>query len=225
MVTENGIEVVFFDMDHTILGIDCSVSWKKFLADRVLAPPEDRDKADYFWGLYCQGRTPVEDFVRFQYREFIGRTIEEMKTLTQEHFEERIRSFIYPQAQAVINDFRSHGVPTVLITGTNRYIAEPIVEAMRITTLLSTEPEIVEGKFTGRYIKPFLYKQGKLRKAHDYCAILGTTMDRATFFADSINDLEMLESVGYPVAVNPHENLRTVAKARKWRIERWTTKK
>lgn len=218
-------EVAFFDMDHTILGVDCSVSWKKFLVDRVLAPAEDRDKADYYWGLYCQGRTPVEDFVRFQYREFIGRTIEEMRALTQEHFEERIRPFIYPQAQALIDDFAAHGVPTALVTGTNRYIAEPIVEAMRITTLLPTEPEVVKGKFTGWYIKPFLLKQGKLQKARDYCATLRTTMDKAAFFADSINDLGMLESVGYPVAVNPHENLRAKAQARKWRIERWTTEK
>ena len=52
--------VAFFDMDHTIIGIDCSVSWKYFLVDRGLAPEEDRAKADYYWKLYCLGNTPTQ---------------------------------------------------------------------------------------------------------------------------------------------------------------------
>jgi HAD superfamily phosphoserine phosphatase-like hydrolase len=215
-------EVVFFDMDHTILDIDASVLWKKYLCDLGLAPAEDRERVDYFLKLYHQGRTPVEDFVKFQYREFIGRTIEEMRAITYQYFEEHVRPFILPDAQAVVDDSEAHDIPTVLLTGTNRYIAEPIVEAMRITTLLPTEPEIIDGKFTGGYIKPFLIKQAKLQKAREHCHALQTSMERAVFFADSINDLEMLESVGYPVAVNPHENLLKEAQSRGWPVEHWS---
>lgn len=215
-------DVAFFDMDHTILGTDASVSWKRFLVDIGLAPAEDRAKADYYLDLYHKGRTPVREFVKFQYREFVGRTIEEMQVLTRKHFEQRIRPYIYPDAQAVIDDFGVRNIPTVLVTGTNRHIAEPIIEAMRITTLLPTEPEVVDGKFTGGYLKPFLYKRGKLQKAIEHCDALQTSMDRAAFFADSINDLEMLESVGFPVAVNPSKKLLEQAHARGWAVEHWS---
>ena len=40
------IDVAFFDMDHTVLDMDCDVSWKYFLADKGLAPPADRTEAD-----------------------------------------------------------------------------------------------------------------------------------------------------------------------------------
>lgn len=94
----NEPDVAFFDMDHTILDIDASVNWKKYLAETGLAPPEDSARADYFLQLYHQGRTPIEEFVKFQYRDFIGRTIEEMRDMIRTYFEERVRSFIFPEA-------------------------------------------------------------------------------------------------------------------------------
>lgn len=216
------LDVVFFDMDHTILAIDCDVSWKMFLVDKGMAPAEDSAKAEYYWDLYCQGRSPVEEFVEFQLREFAGRTPEEMCVLTQRHFDERIRRFIYPEAHRVIEEFSAKGVPTVLVTGTNRFLSQPLVDAVGITTLLATEPEIVNGRFTGGIVEPFLLKQGKLLKAREYCHSLQTDLKHAAFFADSINDLEMLASVGTPVVVNPADKLIEEAKAHHWRIECWS---
>ena len=222
IIKSHQVDVAFFDMDHTILGIDCSVSWKYYLEARGLAPKGSGTKADYYWGLYCVGKTPVDEFVDFQYREFIGKTPEEMLDMTRQHFDERIAKYIYPQAQQVLNDYRAKNIPTALVTGTNRYIAQPIIEAMGITTLLPTKPEIIDGVFSGGYIKPFLFKQGKILAAQQYCEKLGTSMDRAAFYADSINDVEMLECVGFPVVVNPSEILEPIAKKRQWPIEKWS---
>ena len=216
------LDVAFFDMDHTILAIDCDVSWKKFLIDKGMAPAEDSAKAGYYWDLYYQGRSPIEEFVEFQLREFAGRTPGEMCVLAQRHFDERIREFIYPEAHRVIEEFSAKSVPTVLVTGTNRFLSQPLVDAVGITALLATEPEIVNGRFTGGIVEPFLLKEGKLLKAREYCQSLQTDLKRAAFFADSINDLEMLASVGTPVVVNPADMLIEEAKARHWRIERWS---
>jgi HAD superfamily hydrolase (TIGR01490 family) len=213
--------VAFFDMDHTIIGIDSSVSWKYFLADHGLAPEDDKTKADYYWNLYCQGRTPVDEFIEFQYREFSGKTVDEMRSLARCHFEERIGPHIYRGAEDKIKEFSKDGIPTALVTGTNRYIAEPIAEAMGITSLLPTEPEIVDGKFTGWYIPPFLLKEEKIRIAERYCRELGVLLDKASFFGDSVNDLEMLRRVGYPVVVNPGEKVLAVAEENSWPVERW----
>jgi phosphoserine phosphatase len=113
-------------------------------------------------------------------------------------------------------------VPTALVTGTNRFLSQPLVDAVGITTLLATEPEIVNGRFTGGIVEPFLLKEGKLLKAREYCQLLQTDLKHTAFFADSINDLEMLTSVGTPVVVNPAEKLLAEAKARRWRIECWS---
>jgi phosphoserine phosphatase len=43
-----------------------------------------------------------------------------------------------------------------------------------------------------------------------------------SFFTDSFNDLSLLEIVGEPVAVNPDYRLRKIARARNWKIERFS---
>ena len=213
--------VAFFDLDHTIIGIDCSVSWKYFLVDHGLAPENDKAKADHYLNLYRQGRMPIDEFVEFQYKEFRGKTVDEMQSLACSHFNERIRPYIYKGAQKKIRDFSKDRIPTVIVTGTNRYIAEPIAEAMKINALIATEPEIVEGKFTGWYIPPFLLKEGKITMAERYCRELGIHLNKASFFGDSVNDLDLLNKVGYPSVVNPCEKVLSIAKKKSWPIKRW----
>jgi len=218
----NDPEIVFFDMDHTVLGIDCDFSWKLFLAEEGLAPASDQERAARYLSLYHQGATPVEEFLEFQLREFIGRAPEEMRALAQRHFETCVTGHIFPRARDVIAEFGSNGVRTILLTGTNRIIAEPISQALRMADLLATELETVHGKFTGRIVGSYLSKEGKMNRAIAYCREMKTTLNRCAFFADSINDVQMLEKVGWPVAVNPKENLLAVAKSHNWQIEYWS---
>ncbi len=215
-------DLVFFDMDHTLLALDADNSWKYFLVDEGLAPAEDRTQADHYLHLYHLGQCPVDEFVRFQLREFSGRTRTEMSTLAQRHFNERIQPFIYPEAQQVIQDYTVRGIPTLLLTGTNRVIAEPIVMSLGISGLLATDLEIVNGRFTGGITGPFLSKKYKLQKAKESCDSLNSSLQKAAFYADSINDLQLLEKVGFPVVVNPSEKLRVVAEERQWQITRWS---
>lgn len=215
-------DLVFFDMDHTLLALDADNSWKYFLVDEGLAPAEDRARADRYLHLYHLGQCPVDEFLRFQLREFSGRTPTEMNVLAQRHFSERIQHFIYPEAVQVIQDYTVKGIPTLLLTGTNRVIAEPIVTSLGTSSLLATDPEILNGRFTGGITGPFLSKKYKLQKAKESCDNLNSSMQKAAFYADSINDLELLEQVGFPMVVNPSEKLRIVAEERQWQIKSWS---
>ena len=216
------IDLVFFDMDHTLLALDADNSWKYFLVDEGLAPAEDRAKADQYLHLYHLGLCPLDEFVRFQLREFCGRTPTEMSALAQRHFNERVQPFIYAEAVQVIRDCAARGIPTLLLTGTNRVIAEPLVMSLGISSLLATDPEIVNGQFTGGITGPFLSKKYKLQKAKESCDNLNSSLNKAAFYADSINDLQLLEKVGFPTVVNPSEKLRVVAEARHWPIKSWS---
>ena len=165
------LTVVFFDMDHTVIDIDCDVSWKHFLVDEGLAPLSDHKKADDFLRIYHKGKTDIDEFVRFQLHEFVGRTQEEMRDLAQRHFDTRVREHIYPQAYQEIEHFRTMGLPSVLLTGTNRILAEPVANCLGVTDLIATEPEIKEERFTGSIVEPFLMKEGKVKTARQYCEI------------------------------------------------------
>jgi HAD superfamily hydrolase (TIGR01490 family) len=215
------VEMAFFDMDHTVLDTDCDLSWKYFLVDKGLAPSFHRAEADRFLELYHQGRTPVNEFVKFQLSEFVNHSTEEIRMLADQHFQERVLEYIYPQAQQEINSFNQQGISTIMLTGTNRIIAEPIAKSLGISILLATEPEIKNGLFTGNIAGLFLMREGKLKAASDLCLSKHINLDNVTFYADSITDVTLLEKVGYPVVINPRENLRAIAEANQWRIEYW----
>ena len=215
------IELAIFDMDHTVMSIDCDHSWKYFLADEGFAPLAHRDEADRFLDLYHKGRTPINEFIEFQLSEFAGRSIAEIRTIADKHFEQRVRKLIYLQARNVIDKFNHDEIDTILLTGTNRIIANPIAKSLDVSRLIATEPEIEDGYFTGRIDGPFLMKEVKFKSAKDLCSERNIDLDRVTYFADSITDVPLLEKVGYPVVINPRKDMRSIAKANQWQIKYW----
>ena len=215
------IKLAIFDMDHTVLGIDCDHSWKYFLADEGFAPLAHRDEADRFLDLYHKGRTPINEFIEFQLSEFAGRSITEIRTIADKHFEQRVRKLIYLQARNVIDKFNHDEIDTILLTGTNRIIANPIAKSLDVSRLIATEPEIEDGYFTGRIDGPFLMKEVKFKSAKDLCSERNIDLDRVTYFADSITDVPLLEKVGYPVVINPGKDMLSIAKANQWQIKYW----
>ena len=208
-------------MDHTVLGIDCDHSWKYFLADEGFAPLAHRDEADRFLDLYHKGRTPINEFIEFQLSEFSDRSFAEIQTIADRHFEQRIRKHIYAQARDVIDKFNHAEIDTILLTGTNRIIANPIAKSLDVSRLIATEPEIEDGYFTGRIDGPFLMKEAKFKSAKDLCSERNIDLDRVTYFADSITDVPLLEKVGYPVVINPRKDMLSIAKANQWQIKYW----
>lgn len=216
------IKVAFFDMDHTVIDTDCDVSWKYFLVDEGLAPVSDRAEADRFFILYHQGQTNVEEFIRFQLREFRHRTPGEMQALARRHFDSRVRQYIYPRAGHEIENYRTAGIPVFLLTGTNRIIAEPIANELGVDQLFATEPAIHNGYFTGTIQGPFLMRDEKLNSALIYCRSKGIDLEHVTYYADSITDLKLLEQVGAPVVVNPGAELLRIARARGWSTHDWS---
>ena len=99
--------------------------------------------------------------------EFAGRSIAEIQTIADRHFEQRIRKHIYAQARDVIDKFDHDEIDTILLTGTNRIIANPIAKSLDVSRLIATEPEIEKNYFTGRIDGPFLMKEAKFKSAKD----------------------------------------------------------
>jgi phosphoserine phosphatase len=119
-------KIVFFDMDHTLLDLDCDVSWKEFLIDEGIAPVEERQDMERFFLEYQQGCLNEEEFLEFQLRQFRSKTPEEMRPLLERHFEQRAKPRIYSQARAAVRQYRQRNTPVVLLTATNEAIASPL---------------------------------------------------------------------------------------------------
>jgi len=203
----NKPDIVFFDMDHTLLDNDCDLSWKDFLAEQGLADASERDEADRFWDLYNQGRLPVEKFLDFQLKQFVGKTSDEMRVLSDRHFESHVRACIFPQAQSEIVRYQKDGIPVAILTATNRVISEPVALALNIIHIIATELEMQNGVYTGRIVKPYCFEKDKVTHAEKFCRENGGSLFRAVYYGDSMSDVPMLRSVGKAVVVNPGKAL------------------
>jgi len=84
------------------------------LADEGLAPESDRTEARRFFDLYHLGRTPVDEWIGFQLREFANHTPREMQELADRHYRMRIAEYVYPEARREINKYRGLDLPICL---------------------------------------------------------------------------------------------------------------
>ncbi len=215
-------KITFFDMDHTLMDNDCDVSWKEFLIDRGFADASARDELSTFWQQYVEGHLDVASFVDFQLREFRGKTPEEIAPLIREHFAERVEARIYPGARKIVEEMRSSGIPTYLLTATNEVIAGPVAESFRLDGMLATRLELRDGRYTGRIVPPYCFEEHKIGYAEEACRRHEVTLSEAAYFGDSGSDVPLLEKVGFPAVVNPKGELAARAAEAGWHVERWS---
>jgi HAD superfamily hydrolase (TIGR01490 family) len=216
------IDIVFYDMDHTLIDNDCDVSWKEFLIDHGLAPANERVEAQRHWEEFVQGRLDEQIFLAFQMRQFVGKTPDEMMELSRLHFEERVKPRMYPQAIERIDRAREAGRRQVMLSATNAIVCAPVAEAFGLNDVICTQLETRDGRFTGRIVEPYCSREGKIHYAGAYCREKGFSFDRAAYYGDSVYDIPMLERVARAFAVNPGDKLRERAQSGGWTIERWT---
>ncbi|KAB0547090.1 HAD family hydrolase [Pseudomonas argentinensis] len=213
------MRLALFDLDNTLLGGDSDHAWGDWLCERgILDGATYKARNDAFYQDYLAGRLNITDYLNFTL-DIFGRT--EMAQLDAWHREfmaECIEPIILPKALALLDRHRAAGDKLVIITATNRFVTAPIAARLGVDTLLATECEMVDGRYTGRTTDVPCFKEGKVTRLNRWMQENGFTLDGSTFYSDSMNDLPLLEQVSYPVAVDPDPKLMAEAEDRNWPI-------
>jgi HAD superfamily phosphoserine phosphatase-like hydrolase len=109
-----------------------------------------------------------------------------------------------------------------IVTGAWPYTARPLARSLGIEHVLASELEVGDGgRFTGRFVSPLCYGEGKIQLVSRLAEKLGFRIEDATFYSDSFTDLPLLSAVREPIVVNPDLRLALHARRRGWRVERW----
>lgn len=110
------------------------------------------------------------------------------------------------------------GCRCFLLTGTLDFLACSLGERIGVRNILSTRLEVVDGLCTGRIIGTHPYGHGKKALFEETCREEGLSPEKCAAYADRLADLSLLQSVGYPCAVNPDRKLFRVAQQKGWEI-------
>ncbi len=211
--------LALFDLDNTLLADDSDFLWGCFLVDKGLVDKTTYDESNKrFYDDYKKGTLDIFEFLAFSLKPLTQISRGKLTTLHKEFMQKHIIPVMTQKGLAQIQQHRDKGDVTVIITATNRFVTAPIAEAFRVDDLIATDPEIIDGRYTGKVAGTPCFQEGKITRLNQWLEKTSHDLENSTFYSDSHNDLALLEVVTTPVAVDPDDQLKARAIEKKWEI-------
>jgi putative phosphoserine phosphatase/1-acylglycerol-3-phosphate O-acyltransferase len=215
------IRVALFDFDKTLIGVNSGHLWLRaeWRAGRVGV--RDALWAAYWFTRYHFGSADGLDRAFAQaVALYAGTPDDELATRSRRFFEEELAAQIQPGARARLEAHRSAGHRIALASSTTQYLADEATRTWGLELAACTRLAVEDGRLTGQIAASALGAH-KATRVVAWAEAEGVDLRQVAFYTDSATDAALLERVGEPVAVNPDRRLRSLAKARGWRIEDW----
>jgi HAD superfamily hydrolase (TIGR01490 family) len=211
------MRLAIFDLDHTLLAGDSDHLWGEYMIEQGLVEPETyRRQNDRFYEDYKAGTLDIAAYTRFALDALVRLGPAKLLPLRERFIADVIEPIIAPSAPALLERHRIQGDTLLIITATNRFVTEPIARMLDVDDLLATDPEQVNGLYTGAIVGTPCYREGKVARLAQWRAEQGEKYTHTTFYSDSHNDLPLLRQVDQPVAVDPDAELRAEAQRQGW---------
>ena len=211
--------LALFDLDNTLLAGDSDYLWGEFLVEQGIVNADVYARENQrFYEEYKQGTLDIHEFQAFSQQPLVDNDTQKMKQLREKFLLEKIKPIMSSASFELISKHKQQGDTLVVITATNSFITHPITQLFGIDNLLATEPEIINGKYTGKIAGIPCFQAGKVERLNQWMKEKELDLIDSWFYSDSQNDLPLLEVVDNPVAVDADEILLTHAKNKKWEI-------
>ena len=216
------MNLAIFDLDNTLLKGDSDYNWARFLIKKGFIDKEEYErKNDQFYQDYQNGSLDVFEYCEFQFKVLKNNKKAIIEDLRDKYLEEIISNMIPKKAYDLVDQHKKKGDKLLIITATSSFITKPIGKIFGIDDLIGTDPEEVNGDFTGRVYGIPSFQEGKVKRLLSWLKkekLSLKSYDKTFFYSDSRNDIPLLEKVSNPVAANPDEFLLKVAKEKGWPI-------
>ncbi len=211
------LRLAIFDLDNTLLGGDSDYLWGRFLVEHDIVDAEHYERENQrFYDEYKSGQLDIFEFLRFSLRPLAEHDMASLNHWHQQFMQKKIEPIMLPKAAKLLQKHRNEGDFLLIITATNRFVTGPIAEALGVDDILATEPEIINGRYTGEVEGIPCFQEGKVKRLEQWLAKTGHNLQDSWFYSDSHNDLPLLERVTNPVAVDADETLSEHARVKGW---------
>ncbi|WP_309045783.1 HAD family hydrolase [Marinobacter sediminicola] len=211
--------LAIFDLDNTLLAGDSDHAWGEFLVEEGIVDAETyRQANDRFYQEYLNGEMDILNYLRFALQPLSAHNMDELLAWRDVFMDKKVRPMLQDKANELLNSHREQGHTLMIITATNRFVTEPIADVLGIDHLIATEPELVNGRYTGEIAGVPSFQGGKVTRLNDWLNAHNRNLDGAWFYSDSHNDLPLLEKVDNPVAVDPDPKLEEFARNKGWSV-------
>ncbi len=211
--------LAIFDLDNTLLEGDSDYLWGTFLVENGLVDGDYYAREnERFFREYDDGVLDIFEFLEFSLKPLSENDPTRLSELRERFLLEKIDPIILQAGRDLIAKHKNSGDIALIITATNSFVTSPIATRLGIEHLIATEPEVIDGRYTGKVAGEPSYKHGKVKRLQNWLDEHGQTLAGSSFYSDSHNDIPLLEQVERPVAVDPDQALALHATSKGWPI-------
>jgi HAD superfamily hydrolase (TIGR01490 family) len=209
-------KLALFDLDDTLFDGDTEAEWVKYMDHRGFIQDFDfYSKMDAFENNYREGRLDVDEYSEFLLSPIVGKSLKELEDHIEDFTSDIVTRFSDELSQELLDKHKND--TKVLTSGSLSFLVHKIGTKLGIDNCFGTDPEYLEGKFTGRVEGKPNFSQEKVRRVNKWMG--SKKFDQIFSYSDSIHDLPLLEFADFPMAISPDKELRRVAKEREWLID------
>jgi len=218
----NIVNLALFDLDNTLLSGDSDFEWSQFLVEEGVLDRELFEAKNLaFYEQYKAGTLDIHEFLDFQLKPLSRHSHKLLDEWHEKFMQSKVRPMMGAKARDLVAKHRTAGDVCVIVTATNSFVTAPIAREFGVEHLIATDPEQINGEFTGRVAGVPSFREGKVLRMEAWLAERGWnwgSFDESWFYSDSLNDLPLLSRVKQPIAVDPDATLRAHAEKQGWAV-------
>ncbi|MGB9634926.1 MAG: HAD-IB family phosphatase [Candidatus Micrarchaeia archaeon] len=208
------IKAVITDIDGTLCDY-VGISWVRFLGANKYIKDGLFEEHENLVDAY---RTGLLDHVSFT-REWVnlygniikGSKVSDIDRLAKKFFK-GFKKGMPEQSAKIIEHFKKKKYLVVAITASPEIPVNLVAQHFRIDKVYATIMEIRNGRYTGEVMSTMhMNEYGKENIVRSVIMEHGIDTSHSFALGDTIHDLPLLESVAYPIAINPKGKLREYA--------------
>ena len=212
--------LALFDLDNTLLAGDSDYNWSLFLINQgLLDAKTHHERNEQFYLDYKNGHLDIYKFLEFQLKPLSQHPVAFLDALHLKFMDQVIRPMMTKKAQNLVDKHKAQGDLCLIITATNSFVTKPIASAYGIENLIGTDPEMLDGQYTGGVTGVPSFQEGKVTRINQWLAARDQTLssfETSYFYSDSHNDLPLMKLVTNPVAVDADTTLTEYAQQQGW---------
>ena len=208
-------KLALFDLDDTLFDGDTEGEWVKFMDQTNLIKDSNFfKKMENFENNYRQGKLDVDEYSEFLLSPIIGISLEELENSIEIFSSDIVQRFTDNLTKDLLQKHKED--TKILTSGSLSFLVSKIAFKLGIEISFGTDPEYLDGLFTGKVKGYPNFSEEKVRRIKFWMD--SEQFDEIFSYSDSIHDLPLLEFSDSPIAISPDSKLRVIAEERNWPI-------
>jgi len=213
----NSKNIVVFDLDHTLLKVNISYVFGRFLYKKgyFSLPSLLVLVCAYFFHTLYLLPTSLLHAISFRCL-FYKKEKAKCLALAHDCVEQSLAKWLRPEIKERLKAAQERGDSVIIASSSPDFLVVQVADQLGVAQFVATRYESENGRFT--HVGPTMEGQEKVKSIKKIHNLGAMDLAHTIAYSDSIRDLPLLTHVRHPVAVFPDRKLKKVALENGWEI-------